>query len=244
MKPYQIILVIHVAFGFTALATGIIPMLAQKGSKTHKLWGNVYYWAMFGVFVTTVALFALRPTEIRLQFFLCIAILSFYLTFSGRRVLQMKQSALQATLSDKAAAIIALASGAFMLGYAIYTVAILHNYFLSPLFAFFGAGLTVNSYQDWRLFTGKQVSEKLHWYFGHISKIMGAYIATVTAFSVNMTRYLPDTAPTILFLIPWFVPSLVLGVATAYYSKRQRELKKMPVSYGALTGILRKLLVK
>lgn len=244
MEPYKIILIIHVTFGFSALATGIVPMVAKKGGKVHKFWGNVYYWSMFGVFVTTLMLFALRPSEFKLQFFLCIAILSFYFTFSGDRVLQMKKSTTQATVLDRVAAGLALACGLAMLGYAVYGVIGLQNYFVAILFAVFGGLISVNAREDLLLFSGKIESEKMHWYFGHIGKIMGAYTATVTAFCVNMTRYLPEDASVYLQLIPWLTPGLLLGVGAAYYAKRQKELRKMPVAYGFLTGVVRRVLVR
>ena len=244
MDAYKIILLIHVAFGFSALATGVVPMIAKKGGKLHKFWGNVYYWSMFGVFTTTLALFALRPDQLKMQFFLCIAILSFYLTFSGERVLKMKKNVTQATLYDRLAAALALVSGMAMLTYAGYAVVILQNYFIPILFTVFGLGLTLNARKDWQLFTGKIEAEKMHWYFGHISKIMGAYIATVTAFCVNMTRYLPEDASVYLQLIPWLTPGVLLGVGTAYYTKRQKEKHNLPVQYGLLTRGLRWALVR
>ncbi|MPR33693.1 hypothetical protein [Salmonirosea aquatica] len=244
MDFYKIILLIHVAFGFSALATGVVPMLAKKGGKVHKFWGNVYYWSMFGVFITTLMLFALRPGQLKLQFFLCIAILSFYFTFSGERVLAMKKSATQATVLDRVAAGLALACGLAMLGYAGYGIIGLQNYFIAILFAVFGTLISVNARKDLQLFSGKIESEKMHWYFGHISKIMGAYIATITAFCVNMTRYLPEDASVYLQLIPWLTPGVLLGVGTAYYSKRQREKRRMPVKYGFITSGLRRVLVR
>lgn len=244
MDAYKTILLIHVAIGFSALATGIVPMIAQKGGKVHKFWGNVYYWSMFGVFITTLMLFALHPGQLKLQFFLCIAILSFYFTFSGDRVLQMKKSATQATVLDRVAASLALACGLTMLAYAGYAAVILQNYFITILFTVFGVVLTLNARRDWQLFTGKIESEKMHWYFGHIGKIMGAYIATVTAFCVNMTRYLPDDASAYLQLIPWLAPGVLLGVGTAYYIKRQREKRNLPVEYGFITRSLRWVLVR
>lgn len=244
MDAYKIILLIHVAFGFSALATGIVPMVAKKGGKVHKFWGNVYYWSMFGVFVTTLMLFVLRPAQLKLQFFLCIGILSFYFTFSGDRVLKMKKSATQATVLDRVAAGLALACGLAMLGYAVYGVIGLQNYFIAILFATFGTLISVNARKDLQLFFGKIDSEKMHWYFGHISKIMGAYIATITAFCVNMTRYLPEDASAYWQLIPWLAPGVLLGIGTAYYAKRQREKRSMPVQFGFLTSLVRRVLVR
>jgi uncharacterized membrane protein len=244
MEPYKIILLIHVLFGFSALVTGIVPMVAKKGGKAHKFWGNVYYWSMFGVFVTTLGLFALRPTEVRLQFFLCIAVLSFYMTFAGDRVLKMKRSATQATGFDRAVTLLAVGCALLMLGYAGYCAGLLHNTYLAILFGVFGMVLLVNANKDRLLYSGKVPSEKMHWYFGHIARITGAYIATVTAFCVNMTRYYPEGTSLYLHLIPWLAPGMILGIGFSYYAKRQREKRSMPVKYGVITGALRRVLVR
>ena len=244
MDPNQAFLLAHIACGFSALTTGIVPMIARKGGKSHKFWGNVYYWSMVGVCVTTLGMFALRPAEFRLQFFLCIAVLSFYFTFSGDRVLRMKKSATQATVSDRVAAGLALACGLAMLGYAAYSHLVLHNSMIAVLFGIFGTVIGFEGRRDLRLFSGRADSEKMHWYFGHISKIMGAYTATLTAFCVNMGRYLPENLPAYARFIPWLVPAVLLGVGTSYYAKRQREKRKMAVTYGPLTKVLRWMLVK
>lgn len=244
MDVYKSILLIHVAFGFSALTTGIVPMVAKKGGKVHRFWGNVYYWSMFGVFITTLMLFALRPAQLRLQFFLCIGILSFYFTFSGDRVLKMKKSATQATVFDRVAAGLALACGLAMLAYAGYAGVLLKNYYIAILFVAFGLLLSVEARRDLQMFFGKIDSQKMHWFFGHISKIMGAYIATITAFCVNMTRYLPEDSSIYLQLIPWLAPGVLLGVGAAYYGKRQREKRNIAVKYGFLTGMVRRVLVR
>ena len=190
----------------------------------------------------------MRPEQLKLQFFLCIAILSFYYTFSGDRVLQMKKSATQATVLDRVAAGLALACGLVMLGYAVYGFIGLQNYYIATLFTFFGVLISLAARKDLQLFFGKIDSEKMHWYFGHISKIMGAYTATVTAFCVNMTRYLPDSlsdnASAYIQLLLWMAPALLLGVGAAYYGKRQKEKRNLPVRYGLITGGLRRILVR
>lgn len=244
MEPYKIILFIHVLLGFSALTTGIVPMIAKKGGKAHKFWGNIYYWSMFGVFVTTLSLFALRPTEVRLQFFLCIAILSFYMTFAGERAVKMKKSATQATRLDRIGMSIALGCSLLMLSYAAYSIVFLQNTYLGILFTVFGTVLFISANKDRKLFFGKVPSEKMHWYFGHIGRIMGAYIATVTAFCVNMTRYYPEGTSMYLQLIPWLAPGLILGIGTSYYAKRQREKRNIPVQYGFITGGLRRVLMR
>jgi hypothetical protein len=218
-------------------------MFAKKGGKAHNFWGNVYFWAMFGVFITTIGLFAIKPTEVKLQFFLNIAILSFYNTFSGRRALQMKASALQATMLDKGAAYIALLCGFTMISYAVYTF--IKGYEQLPiLFAAFGTGISITAFKDIKLFNGLVESEKMHWFFHHIARMMSSYTASVTAFMVNMTRFLPEGSPTWMYLAPWFIPGVLLGVGSAYMANRHREKMNLGTRYGFITKQIRNLLVK
>lgn len=138
----------------------------------------------------------------------------------------------------------ALGCSILMLSYAAYCVVVLSNTYLAILFTVFGTVLFITANNDRKLFSGKKASEKMYWYFGHIGRIMGAYIATVTAFSVNMTRYYPEGTSIYLQLIPWLAPGIILGIGTSYYANRQREKRNIPFKYGFITGGIRKVLVK
>ncbi|MFN8353022.1 MAG: hypothetical protein U0Y10_01125 [Spirosomataceae bacterium] len=229
-SAYQVLLVIHVICGFVSLVTGIVPMVVKKGGKAHNFWGTIYYWGMFGVFVTTVGMFSLRPTQLFLQFFLCIAILSFYQTFTGVRALRLKKSVRSATLTDRLAAWLAMTCGAVMMGYAVFTT-LQNQYMMAILFAAFGTLIFVNGWNDIRIFVGQKEAQKMHWFFSHLGKMIGSYTATVTAFCVNMSRYYPEGTPAFLQLIPWFVPGIILGIVSARFTKHYRAkltMKRVP----------------
>lgn len=218
MSLYKVFLALHVVCGFTALFTGLVPMFVKKGGRTHNTWGNVYYWAMFGVFVTTLAMFGLRPTELRLQFFLMIAIFSFYNTFSGVRALRTKTNTQRPALLDWAAAGLTLACGLTMLAYGAWQYAAGARG-LAILFVVFGSACTAFGIQDLKLFAGKTSHEKMHWFFRHLGRMMGSYAATATAFLVNMSRYLPDWAQ----LITWIAPGLLVNVVIILMIRKYRK---------------------
>jgi uncharacterized membrane protein len=83
----QFALYLHIFAGFTALATGLIPMFSKKGSKTHTTWGKVYFWAMFVVALTALIRFQMK---LNLIFLSGIAVFSFYNTFTGVRLIRRK----------------------------------------------------------------------------------------------------------------------------------------------------------
>lgn len=54
---------IHVLFGLAAVVTGAAAMLSNKGRGRHSNFGTVYFWCLFGVFVTMSALSFMRWAE-------------------------------------------------------------------------------------------------------------------------------------------------------------------------------------
>jgi uncharacterized membrane protein len=81
------LLLIHVAAGLTALVMAPLAMLVRKGGTAHRRWGKVYFWAMFAIFASSLAVMTYRLN----LFLLFIAVLAFYSAFSGCRVLQRKR---------------------------------------------------------------------------------------------------------------------------------------------------------
>ena len=54
------IVAIHVLFGIAAVVNGAIAMLSKKGTGRHATFGRLYFWSLFGVFVTMAVLSFLR----------------------------------------------------------------------------------------------------------------------------------------------------------------------------------------
>jgi len=59
------IVAVHVAIALTAVVAGVVAMLSQKGTSTHVRFGTVYFWSLFGVFVSATALSFMRWPENR-----------------------------------------------------------------------------------------------------------------------------------------------------------------------------------
>jgi hypothetical protein len=51
---------VHVVFGVAAVITGAAAMLSNKGRGRHANFGAIYFWCLFGVFVTMSALSFMR----------------------------------------------------------------------------------------------------------------------------------------------------------------------------------------
>jgi hypothetical protein len=221
---YQPALIVHILCGFFGLLSGFVAMSARrKGGSLHNRAGIVFYWAMFGIFVTTLLFFVLYPTNLKYQFFLGIGIVSFYPAFTGKRVLAMKKG-LNPNWIDKTAMWLVGFCGLVMVGYA-FTV---NNSTYQILFGIFGTVCLQNFYGDWKVYSGQIAADKMHWFFAHGSKMTGAFSAAMTAFCVNIVpRYLSQNLPQFLFIAVWVVPGVVIGLWGRMILKRFRQTNLM-----------------
>jgi uncharacterized membrane protein len=224
MKTFlTLTLYIHIAAGFIALVTGLVPMFAKKGGKTHILWGKVYFWSMFLVALTALLRFQM---QIGLIFLSGIAIFSFYNTFTGVRLIQRKETQKASSL-DYFASILAMAC-AFMMLYFAWFAFQKGDTFFSVLFPIFGIFIFLLTFEDLRVFMGKKTIDNdqpvplRYWFQNHISRMGGSYIATVTAFLVvNNPPYIPG-------LVAWIAPGAIGGfiisrVRLSYHKKYKKE---------------------
>jgi uncharacterized membrane protein len=79
----------HILAGFVAFFIAPIPLLTVKGGRTHRRWGQVYFWAMAIVAASAIVLSLWRP----ILFLAFVAVFSFYVAFRGYRVLYRKNPA-------------------------------------------------------------------------------------------------------------------------------------------------------
>ena len=200
-------LYLHILAGFTALVTGLVPMLSKKGSNTHKTWGTVYYWAMFVVASTALIRFQMK---LNLIFLSGIAVFSFYNTFTGVRLIHRKNN-LKPIFIDWFGAIL-MVIGSFGMIYFGYSAYRMDNIFYTILFTIFGIFMFVIAFEDLRVFTGrKRIDNDVplqtrYWFQNHISRMGGSYIATITAFLVvNNPPFIPG-------LVVWIAPGVIGGI--------------------------------
>ncbi len=131
-----ILLITHIATGFTALLVGLIPMFSKKGSRLHNRAGLVYVYCMITVAITALLLCGLQPFRMMRLFLTGIAVLSFYLCFSGWRATRNKQG--QATPLDLVLTYGTLLIGAAMVCFGIYLLTQGGLSFMPIVFTFFG----------------------------------------------------------------------------------------------------------
>lgn len=203
------LLIVHIATGCIALLVGLIPMVTQKGNLLHKRAGLVFVYCMMAVAVTALLLCVLQPFKLMRLFLAGIAVFSFYLTMTGWRATKQKNG--QITTFDRSLTYVTLAVSAGMIGYGIYLLVTNGASFFPIVFAFFGVLTLVFAQKDARQFG--QPTKKMSWFFQHITRMGGAYIATFTAAIVtNMDRFAPAGSPDWIATLLWIAPSLIGGM--------------------------------
>jgi len=199
----DVVLRLHIAAGVVALAAGFVAVVTTKGGQYHRRAGRVYVAAM-GVVVTTVLpLFAFEPRQFSLQFLLLVAVFSGYLAFSGYRVLARKRPGDAATPVDWTAAcgVVLACLGLAAMGGSL----LLERNSFGAVLVVFGSIGGYFGIADIRQFRRGDPE----WVIDHLTRMVGAYIATVTAVvAVNVTR-LPAA-------VAWLLPTAV-GVPLIVY---------------------------
>lgn len=219
----------HVAAGFIALFFAPLAMLAAKGGVWHGRWGKVWFWGMAWITISTFGLMFFRFS----LFLLVIAIFSFYNALTGYRVLYRKQpnkTGHKPNWIDWSAAIVGVLAG---IGLALYGIAgvtgLLAQFGYTPngtpavffvLSIVFGMALLSNALPDIHSFT-RAPSDKNWWWFYHMSRMLGGYIATVTAFMVqNVGQRLPPEMAWLTWIAPALIGTPLIAIWIAYYKRK------------------------
>jgi uncharacterized membrane protein len=190
-----IVLVLHIVSGFLALGFGLLALLSKKGQRRHRLSGRVFFYLMLSVAFSAVIISGIKLN----LFLLLIAGFAFYQNVQGYR--SVKNKSLRPSLIDWSATLVGLVSAIIML----WTLNIVLMVFGGiSLFLVFSDLRTYNS-----VLNGKPIS-RLAWLSRHIGMMMGAYIATVTAFVVVNVQHVEPS------WLPWLAPT-VIGVPLMRY---------------------------
>lgn len=191
---FSVFLAGHVVAGAVALLIGPLAMATVKGGRWHRRWGKVYFWAMAAVAATAAAMCWLRSG----LFLFLVAVFSFYLALTGYTVLHRKTATDRARVLDWVAAFAMLAAG---------VVLVVSGARLDPAdpgrwvrWVFAGVGLILGGSEVWHFL--RPSKDPKAWFYAHMTRFLGAYIATVTAFVVVNFQ----TWPT---LWRWLGPTLV-----------------------------------
>ena len=216
----KLTLALHIIAGITALVSMWIPMFARKGAQLHKRIGMVFVGAMATVSATALTLagarflFDARPEGQRAGLFLLfVSILTAASVSAGVRVLRTKNR-VGPNLHwwDVGLAALLTASSVAMAIYGITTGA--------TLFAAFSVIGLVNGGGQLAYWL-RNPRSPMHWWFEHMSSMLGACIAATTAFLVvNAQRWGLETFSMVVWLAPSIVGVPAIAMWTGYYRRK------------------------
>jgi uncharacterized membrane protein len=220
MTLRSVLLQIHIAGGGAALLSMVVPMVARKGGLLHRRAGWVFVTGMTVVSITAFGLSALRfltdPTPAGRAaglYLFFVAILTGASVSAGVRVLRTRQRpAVHRGTWDLGVASLLTAASVGLFAFGLTT--------RQPLFVAFSIIGLINGTGQLRYWL-RPPQHHMHWWFEHMSQMLGACIAATTAFLVvNAGRLGTDT----FSLAVWLTPSLIGGPAiflwTTYYRRR------------------------
>lgn len=217
---FKVVLTLHILCGGVGLFVAPGAMLTRKGGLWHRRWGKAYFWSMVVVVLTAVLMSLMRFNP----FLLLIAVFSFYLAFSGYRVLYRKTPQHRARVGDWSAGVLMLAGGAIQILYGVYLLLTTSLGVVLIVFGITGVSLAVS---DMRSFL-RPSADKRAWLYSHMTSMLAAYIATVSAFSVVNFHFLP---PVVRWLWAAVVGTIGIVIWTRYYRRKFRRADEMrPIS--------------
>ena len=201
---------VHAFLGGVGLITGIGSMVVKKGSPVHKKMGKLFSIGMIGS--STISLpIAWMPGHEDLFLFL-IGLFTIYLVLAGNRSLSFKPR-----LKEKAATMdLIITTGMLLFSVVMLSLGIyglLHavtNRVLYLVFGGLGLFLTLRDFQFYKNFS----QTKNDWLLNHITKMIAALIASITAFVVAGLG--------IGSLAAWILPSVVGTIYIIYWRRKMK----------------------
>lgn len=216
---YPVIRWIHILAGTLALFMAPVAMAVAKGGKLHRFSGKVFFYGMAVICLTSVVMAMMKPDLLWLAL---LGVFSFHLAASGYRSLYLKK--LHQGLKPMAVdlwlhGVAGVVNAGLLIWGAAHLFMKVHD-LRSILYTVFGAiGMFFVIMNVTRFY--KRKHDKREWFFGHISGMIGGFIATVSAFSaVNFGGWFPWMPGWLVWLWPTLLGVPVIAAYTAYYKWR------------------------
>ena len=205
---FKLILIIHIIAGSIALFTGTINIIRKKGDKPHRLVGKYFFYSMLINAIAGFIMSVLHPN----LFLLIIAVFSFYMTATGQRFLSLKRihKGQKAKNIDWILTITMLLFAVFFIIYGFYLLVNDNNF--GTVLVVFGLISILMARMDIKIYQGNIKIEN-YWLLIHIQRMIGAYIAALTAFLVVNNTYLPP-------VVAWLLPTVIFTPLIFYWSKK------------------------
>lgn len=209
---FQVLISLHVAGGTAGLLSGTVSAASKKGSVTHKLSGKIFFWGMFSASIA--ALIISNLPEHNNLFLFAVGGFTLYMICSGYRIVYLKRLTKNSdhpiSWLDYALSLFGLGFGGYLLYIGVKLLTRGQNFGIVPIV--FGLICVNYARLDYQFLKRKQ-SIKSVWMSNHIIRMMGAMIASYTAFLVVNIRMEPQW-------VLWLLPTMIGSGLIAYFMRK------------------------
>jgi uncharacterized membrane protein len=208
---HRVFLVLHIISGAVGLIAGTYAMIRRKGDRSHRITGQVFYYAMLGAAISAIALSLINPNT----FLGMLGVFTLYLNLTGRRYVVASRTGNTGDITDWLLSL-------FMMCFALALVfsglrAVVSSNSFGIVSVVFGLISLFMIAGDFRNYRPKTISNPVA-IKSHLQRMCATYIASLTAFIVvNFPKGLLDVS---LNFIPWLVPTVVVTPFIVKWSKR------------------------
>ena len=212
MNLFKVLLYIHIFCGGLSFIIGMIVLFLKKGNSIHNKLGRLFYYLLL-----TSSLISLAMSVMHKDYFLFIVgIFTAYMLISGKLYINLKSK------NDVTKANWAITAMMFVFGLAFLILGIyklLNNDSFGSVLLVFGLISFAFVAKDYNNFVTNNLHRN-HYLRGHIARMVGGYIAAVTAFLVVNNQVLPP-------ILAWLLPTAILVPFIVKWSKEYAPIKKV-----------------
>lgn len=217
-KLFLILLTLHIIGGGAGLIFGTIAAVVKKGSRPHLISGIVFFWGMLIASVSALILSWLPGHEN--QFLFAVGGFTLYMIISGYRIVVLKR---RSKTTQTKFFIIDYLITFFGYSFTIFLLTqsvkgLLHGNTFSVVPGVFGLICLSYVALDTKLLLGKTTVKSI-WMYSHIVRMMGAMIASYTAFLVVNVQIEMQW-------ILWLLPSVIGGIFISVFIRKYTPRKK------------------
>ncbi|WEK21017.1 MAG: hypothetical protein P0Y49_07675 [Candidatus Pedobacter colombiensis] len=215
---FKMFLMLHIVAGTIGLMSGTINIIGKKGGKRHRVIGLIFLYSMLIVSVSAFVLSILHSD----YFLFIVGVFTLYMTSSGTRYLHLKnlsKGQKPATI-DWVLTYFMLSFGVLFLLFGLYHLVNKNSFgIVCIVFGIIGLRMVRT---DFRNFSGNTEIANA-WLVAHIQRMVGAYIATLTAFLVVNNKVIPA-------YIAWLLPTVIMFPLIVMWVKKYKVIKRPVVS--------------
>ena len=212
------LLILHIGGGAVGLITGTLAAGVKKGSKLHKLCGLAFFWGM--LFASIAALILSNLPNHENIFLFAVGGFTLFMICSGYRIIHLKKriklTGNPFTFLDNLIFLVGICFGLFLFFIGINRIINGISFGVVPsVFGLISVGF---AWQDYKVISRKAEIKQV-WMRNHIIRMMGALIASFTAFLVVNFQIQPNW-------VLWLSPTLIGSMLIVTFIRKYVPVKK------------------